>query len=52
MAVVALIEHLWAGPLTALLKSAGGSLLEETWLSAEDRALLESLESRRVDGFT
>jgi hypothetical protein len=45
LAVVALIEHLWAGPLSAVLQSAGATLLEETWLSEEDRVLLASLES-------
>ncbi|GAA1946027.1 DUF1269 domain-containing protein [Nocardioides panacihumi] len=45
LAVVALIEHLWAGPLSAALRSAGATLLEETWLSEEDRALLATLES-------
>lgn len=46
VAVVALIEHLWAGPLSAALQSAGATVLEETWLSEADRALLASLESR------
>ena len=46
LAVVALIEHLWAAPLSAALHSAGATLLEETWLSEDDRALLTSLESR------
>jgi hypothetical protein len=45
LAVVALIEHLWAGPLSAALEGAGATLLEETWLSSGDRALLTSLES-------
>jgi hypothetical protein len=45
LAVVALIEHVWAGPLSVALRSAGGTLLEETWLSQEDRALLASLET-------
>jgi Family of unknown function (DUF6325) len=44
LAVVALIEHVWAGPLSAALRGAGATLLEETWLSEEDRALLTSLE--------
>lgn len=44
VAVVALIEHLWAAPLEAALRSAGATLLEETWLASEDRALLASLE--------
>lgn len=44
LAVVALIEHLWAAPLSAALRGAGATLLEETWLSEADRALLTSLE--------
>ena len=44
LAVVALIEHLWAAPLSAALRNVGATLLEETWLSEEDRALLASLE--------
>ena len=47
LAVVALIEHLWAGPLSAALHGAGATLLEETWLSEEDRTLLGSLAPRR-----
>lgn len=45
VAVVALVEHLWAGPLTAGLRQAGAVLLEETWLSEADRARLASLEA-------
>jgi len=40
---VALIEHVWAAPLSAAIQRAGGTLLEETWLAREDRELLESL---------
>ena len=36
-AVVALIEHTWALPLTAAIKWAGGSRREETWLASGDR---------------
>src|SRR3954469_20526300 len=32
VAAVALIEHLWAGPLTDAIGRAGGTTLEETWL--------------------
>ena len=46
-AAVALIEHLWAGPLTAAVRRAGGSALEETWLAPADVAELESLIARR-----
>ena len=42
-AAVALIEHVWAEPLTGALRRAGGRPLEETWLGPDDRAALESL---------
>lgn len=38
VAAVALIEHLWAGPLVEAIRGAGGRTLAEGWLSAEDRA--------------
>ena len=40
VAAVALIEHLWAGPLVDAIGSAGGRPLGELWLSPEDRARL------------
>jgi hypothetical protein len=40
VAAVALIEHLWAGPLVEAIRGAGGSPLAEAWLSPEDRARL------------
>jgi hypothetical protein len=43
MAAVALIEHIWAAPLTAALERAGGRPLEETWLGPDDRRTLEAL---------
>jgi hypothetical protein len=46
-AAIALIEHTWAGPLTAALRRAGGSPLEETWLAPTDIAELESLIAGR-----
>jgi hypothetical protein len=46
-AAVALIEHLWAGPLTEAVRRAGGSALEETWLAPADVAELESLIAAR-----
>ena len=46
-AAVALIEHTWAGPLSAAIQRAGGTLLEETWLAREDRELLEALIAER-----
>jgi len=33
---VALIEHLWAEPLVASIRRAGGQLLDETWLAPDD----------------
>ncbi|WP_107773709.1 DUF6325 family protein [Nocardioides sediminis] len=45
VAVVALVEHLWAGPLATSLRQAGAALLEETWLSEADRARLTALEA-------
>lgn len=46
-AAVALIEHTWAGPLSAAIQRAGGTLLDETWLAREDRELLAGLISER-----
>lgn len=42
-AAVALIEHAWAQPLVLAIGEAGGWLLDETWLSADDRELLDRL---------
>ena len=44
-AAVALIEHVWAAPLSAAIQRAGGTLLEETWLARQDVELLESLNA-------
>ena len=46
-AAVALIEHIWAGPLTAAIRRAGGTPLEETWLELNDLEMLEELIGRR-----
>lgn len=40
---VALIEHLWAEPLVAAIRRAGGQLLDETWLAPDDVERLENL---------
>jgi hypothetical protein len=48
-AAVALIEHVWAGPLTAAIRRAGGRPLEEAWLAAEDRTTLETLSADRPE---
>ena len=50
VAAVALIEHLWAGPLTTAIQKAGGAPLEETWLAPADLAALETLVSQRHPG--
>lgn len=36
VAAVALLEHLWAGPLRAALARAGGRALDESWLAPDD----------------
>jgi uncharacterized membrane protein len=46
-AAVALIEHVWAAPLSAAIQRAGGTLLEETWLARQDHELLEALTAQR-----
>ena len=46
-AAVALIEHLWAAPLSAAIQQAGGTLLEETWLARSEVELLETLTARQ-----
>jgi hypothetical protein len=46
-AVVALLEHVWAGPLSAAIKRAGGVPLEESWLAPADLKVLEALIARR-----
>ena len=43
MGAVALIEHLWAGPLVASIQRAGGRLLDETWLAPDDLERLAKL---------
>lgn len=43
VAAVALIEHTWATPLVGAISRAGGRTLDETWLAAEDVALLEAV---------
>ncbi len=42
-AAVALIEHLWAAPLTEAIRRAGGTPVEETWLAPGDVEVLEAL---------
>jgi hypothetical protein len=44
---VALIEHLWATPLTEAIQRAGGKPLEETWLAPGDLEVLEALIVQR-----
>jgi hypothetical protein len=45
-AAVALIEHLWATPLSEAIARAGGSALDETWLHREDVERLELIIGR------
>lgn len=40
VAAVAMIEHLWAGPLVDVIRGVGGRPLAEAWLSPEDRGRL------------
>jgi hypothetical protein len=46
-AAVALIEHIWAAPLNAAIRRAGGRPLEETWLAPNDLEALEALIAQR-----
>jgi hypothetical protein len=46
-AAVALIEHIWAGPLTETIQRAGGNPLEETWLAPGELEELEALIVQR-----
>jgi hypothetical protein len=46
VAVVALIEHLWAEPLVGAVRRAGGQTLEEAWLAPEDLSRLEGSRIR------
>jgi hypothetical protein len=48
-AAVALLEHVWAGPLREAIGRAGGVPLEETWLSAGDREALAALVAGRLE---
>ena len=47
-AAVALIEHLWAAPLTAAIRRAGSSRSAETWLAPDDLNLLDALIEQRA----
>lgn len=46
-AAVALIEHMWAGPLNAAIQRAGGKPLDETWLAPDDLEVLAALMDER-----
>jgi hypothetical protein len=46
-AAVALIEHMWAEPLTTAIKRAGATRVEETWLAPGDLEELADLMSER-----
>ncbi len=47
VAVVVLLEHLWAQGLVDAIGRAGGRPLDELWLGAEDRHLLEQALAER-----
>jgi hypothetical protein len=49
LAAVALIEHVWATPLLTALRQAGGTPLDEAWLSPDDLARVEALAAGRAD---
>jgi len=44
LAAVALLEHLWAAPLAGVIAAVGGTPLDETWLSVDDRRRLADLQ--------
>ncbi|MFN8157025.1 MAG: DUF6325 family protein [Candidatus Nanopelagicales bacterium] len=44
IAAVALLEHLWAAPLVGVIAAVGGTPLDETWLSIDDRRRLDALQ--------
>lgn len=48
-AAVALIEHTWAQPLVAAIRTAGGRTLDETWLAPSDLERLERLDAVSAD---
>jgi hypothetical protein len=45
-AAVALIEHTWAQPLVLAIRSAGGRMVDETWLAPDDLELLDRLAGK------
>jgi hypothetical protein len=47
-AVVALIEHVWARPLQAALRSAGAEAFAESWLGPADLADLEAIVDKHA----
>ena len=46
-AAVALLEHIWAGPLREAIQQAGGVPLQEAWLAPDDLRGLETLVAER-----
>lgn len=48
VAVVVLLEHLWAKGLVEAIGRTGGRPLDELWLGAEDRAALEQALAERA----
>lgn len=47
VAVVVLLEHLWARGLVAAIGRSGGRPMDEFWLSEPDRLLLETVLAER-----
>jgi hypothetical protein len=43
VAAVALIEHVWAGPLVSAIDSTGGELVEEAWLPPQNATVLDAM---------
>lgn len=42
LVLLVLIEHRWADPLTTSVRESGARLVDETWLTSDDRDLVKS----------
>lgn len=47
IAALVLVEHLWAESLVTSMLGSGGQMLDEFWLSSEDRGVLDALIAAR-----
>lgn len=47
LAALVLVEHLWAESLVTAMRSSGGRLLDEFWLTSDDREALNALLADR-----